>query len=97
MPAWALVVSQTSGRHDVVFGTVLLGRMQGSAGARRILGTFINTLPLRIRLQGVTAKELVDQTQRELVDLLNYEHCSLAGGATLQRHYRKRAPCLPHY
>ena len=34
-----------------MFGSVLLGRLQGSAGAQRILGMFINTLPLRLRLQ----------------------------------------------
>ena len=76
--AWALVVARTSGRDDVVFGTVLLGRLQGSAGAQRILGMFINTLPLRLPLQQMTAKELVERTQRELVELLSHEQSSLA-------------------
>jgi amino acid adenylation domain-containing protein len=76
--AWALVVSRTSGRDDVVFGSVLLGRFQGSAGAQRVLGMFINTLPLRLQLGERTAKELVEQTQRELVELLTYEQAPLA-------------------
>lgn len=74
---WALVVSRASGRDDVVFGTVLLGRLQGDAGARRTLGMFMNTLPLCLRLRNVSAAELVEQTQRELVDLLNHEQASL--------------------
>ncbi len=76
--AWALVVACTSARDDVVYGTVLLGRFQGSADAQRTLGMFINTLPLRIRLHGVTALQLVQQTQRELVELLSHEQASLA-------------------
>jgi amino acid adenylation domain-containing protein len=76
--AWALVVARTSGRDDVVFGTVLLGRLQGSAGAQRILGMFINTLPLRLPLRRMTAQELVERTQRELVELLSHEQSSLA-------------------
>lgn len=75
---WSLVVARTSGRNDVVFGSVLLGRLQGSAGLQRILGMFINTLPLRLRLEGQTAQELVAQTQRELTEVLNYEQASLA-------------------
>jgi amino acid adenylation domain-containing protein/thioester reductase-like protein len=76
--AWALVVSSTTGRDDVVFGTVLLGRLQGSAGAQRILGLFINTLPLRLKLRGVTVRDLVARTQQEMVDLLQCEQASLA-------------------
>jgi amino acid adenylation domain-containing protein len=76
--AWALVLARTTARNDVVFGTVLLGRLQGSAGAQRILGMFINTLPLRMRLENVTAQDLVALTQRELIELLDYEQTSLA-------------------
>ncbi|MGH8239077.1 MAG: condensation domain-containing protein, partial [Steroidobacteraceae bacterium] len=75
--AWALVVSCTTGRDDVVFGTVLLGRLQGNAGTQRILGMFMNTLPLRLCLHGISVEQLVQQTQHELAELLNHEHASL--------------------
>jgi len=75
---WALVVARTSGRNDVVFGTVLLGHRPGIATSQRMLGLFINTLPIRLRLQGTTAKELVTETQRELIELLRHEQASLA-------------------
>ena len=76
--AWSLVVAQTSGRDDVVFGTVLLGRMQGSAGATGTVGMFLNTLPIRLRLKSQSAVDLVRQTQQELVELLAHEQASLA-------------------
>jgi len=75
--AWALVVARTSGRDDVVFGTVLLGRLE-SAGAQGVLGVFMNTLPLRLRLRNVSSRELVEQTQRALAELLSHEQASLA-------------------
>lgn len=76
--AWALVVAHTSGREDVVFGTVLLGRLHVPAGGQRTLGMFINTLPLRIRLGQASASELLAHTQRELIELLMHEQGSLA-------------------
>ena len=76
--AWALVVAKASGRDDVVFGTVLSGRLQGTVGADRMLGMFINTLPLRLSLAKLTSGALVRQTRAELVELLEHEHASLA-------------------
>lgn len=76
--AWALVVAHTSRRDDVVFGSVLLGRLQGTVGAQRTLGMFINTLPLRLQLKDVTATRLVELAQCGLVELLTHEQASLA-------------------
>jgi amino acid adenylation domain-containing protein len=76
--AWALVVSNTSRRHDVVFGTVIRRELQGTADAQRTLGPLINTLPLRLRLHGVTTAQFVEQTQRELLELLDLEQATPA-------------------
>ena len=73
--AWALVVARTAGKDDVVFGTVLFGRMQGG---ERALGLFINTLPLRIRLGAQTVEECLRQTHAALSGLLHHEHASLS-------------------
>ncbi|SFN56516.1 non-ribosomal peptide synthetase [Xenorhabdus japonica] len=76
--AWAQVLARCSGRNDVVFGTVLLGRLQGGVGASEVLGMFINTLPIRVRLQARTVKEAVQQTHQQLSELLDHEQASLA-------------------
>ncbi|PHM35752.1 Non-ribosomal peptide synthetase (fragment) [Xenorhabdus innexi] len=76
--AWAQVLAHTSGRSDVVFGTVLLGRMQGSAGIGRSLGLFINTLPIRICLTDLSVLNVVQNSQRHLTELFEHEQASLA-------------------
>ena len=43
----------------------------------RMIGLFVNTLPLRLKLSGVTAKELVVQTARELGELLSNDQVPL--------------------
>ncbi|OKO99050.1 Amino acid adenylation [Xenorhabdus eapokensis] len=76
--AWAQVLAQCCGRDDVVFGTVLLGRLQGGMGASQVLGMFINTLPVRIQLQGRTVEQAVQETYQGLSELLDHEQTPLA-------------------
>ena len=76
--AWAMALARVSGRDDVVFGTVLFGRMQAGKGADKILGLFINTLPIRIRIDEEGVGRSAKRTHRLLAELIGHEHASLA-------------------
>ncbi|OKP02451.1 non-ribosomal peptide synthetase [Xenorhabdus eapokensis] len=89
--ALALVLAKTSGRDDIVFGTVLLGRMRGSSGIDQIMGLLINTLPIRIRLTDHNVQATVQETYLNLMKLLEHEQATL----TLAQHCSRVIPPLP--
>ena len=49
--AFGVLLGRLTGRNDVVFGVTVAGRPAELAGAERMVGLFINTLPLRMRLR----------------------------------------------
>ncbi|MDF0733200.1 amino acid adenylation domain-containing protein, partial [Pseudomonas entomophila] len=76
--AWARVIGCLANRQEVVFGTVLLGRMQGGRRMEHALGLFINTLPVRITVGEQGVQDAVRLTHERLTALLGHEHASLA-------------------
>lgn len=66
-----------SGRDDVVFGTVLLGRILGGEGAGLVVGPCINTLPIRVRLADFAVRQAIQYTHTQLINLLRHEHAPL--------------------
>ncbi len=76
--AWALVLAKTTGRDDVVFGTVLFGRMHGGSGADQGMGLFINTLPIRVDVGRGGTADGIRRVHKDLTDLVWHEHAPLA-------------------
>jgi amino acid adenylation domain-containing protein len=76
--AWALITAKTTGRRDVVFGTVMLGRLGGAPGADRALGLFMNTLPYRFDGFDLAAAPALKTVAAALEALIPHEQVSLA-------------------
>lgn len=73
--AWANLLAEAAGTRDVVFGTVMSGRLQAGAG---VVGLCINTLPLRVKLEGRSAVQAALDIQAQLGELMHHEHAPLA-------------------
>ncbi|MFD3716804.1 amino acid adenylation domain-containing protein, partial [Streptomyces sp. NPDC058677] len=75
---WAVVVGRLTGRDDVVFGVTVSGRPADLDGAEDMAGLFINTLPLRARINPwETLSAFAGRLQREQAALLDHQHLGL--------------------
>ncbi|MEU7133061.1 amino acid adenylation domain-containing protein [Streptomyces sp. NPDC046261] len=88
--AWGVLLSRLTGRDDVVFGSTVSGRPPELPGVERLIGNFLNTLPVRVRVRaGETFLELLERIQHEQAQLTPHHHVSLsdvqqvAGGGVL--------------
>lgn len=53
--AWALLLSLESGQEDILFGCTVSGRPPEIPGIESMVGMFINTLPVRVRIPHQTS------------------------------------------
>jgi amino acid adenylation domain-containing protein len=76
--AWALLLSRYSGEDDVLFGATVSGRPADLRASELMIGLFINTLPVRVRVppRALVADWLKD-LQAQLVDMRQYEYSPL--------------------
>ncbi|MGW1602965.1 amino acid adenylation domain-containing protein, partial [Streptomyces eurythermus] len=75
---WATVLAAMTGHDDVVFGSVVSGRSVELPGIEAMVGLFINTVPVRVRMRPQhTFTELVQRLQGEQAALLPHHWLGL--------------------
>ncbi|MDQ1039021.1 amino acid adenylation domain-containing protein/non-ribosomal peptide synthase protein (TIGR01720 family)/FkbM family methyltransferase [Streptomyces sp. V3I8] len=78
--AWAVVLNRLSGRQDVVLAAAVSGRPATLPGAEAVVGTFVNTVPVRVPYapDGTFAQMMTDLQDRQGA-LLGHHHYGLVG------------------
>jgi thioesterase domain-containing protein len=73
--AWALLIAARSRNPDVCFGITVSGRSAPLDGIESIVGTFINVLPVRLRIRtDATVSSAGRDLQQVLTGLRRFEH-----------------------
>jgi amino acid adenylation domain-containing protein len=77
--AWAIVLARFTGDDDVLFGTTRACRRTALGGdAEQMIGLFINTLPVRVRVADeIVVADLLADLRAQSVAMRAHEHTSL--------------------
>ncbi|HSL53916.1 MAG TPA: condensation domain-containing protein, partial [Pyrinomonadaceae bacterium] len=76
--AWGLLLGRHSGRDDVLFGGTVSGRPAELPGVEKVVGLFINTLPVRVQLKkGVALVPWLKDLQEQQLEARQYEYTPL--------------------
>ncbi|GGK23429.1 hypothetical protein GCM10010124_14880 [Pilimelia terevasa] len=77
--AWGLVLARLTGRTDVVFGATVSGRPADLPGVERMVGLFINTVPVRLRFHPAEpVGAVLERLQDAQAALLPHQYVGLA-------------------
>ena len=77
--SWSLLLSKMTGRTDIVFGATVAGRPPEIPGVESMVGLFINTVPVRVRLDlASSAAATLTRLQDEQSRLMQHQYMSLA-------------------
>ncbi|MDI6099253.1 amino acid adenylation domain-containing protein [Actinoplanes sp. NEAU-A12] len=76
--AWGVLLAALTGRSDVVFGGTVSGRPPEVPGIESMVGLFINTLPVRVRLDPAEpVHELLRRVQDQQSALIDHQYLPL--------------------
>ncbi|HEY5856677.1 MAG TPA: amino acid adenylation domain-containing protein [Aldersonia sp.] len=84
--AWAVVLGRLTDRTDLVFGNTHSGRPDDLAGVESMVGLFINTIPLRVRLDERPVLEQCRDLQRTSARLRAHGYVGLSAVQRLAGH-----------
>ena len=77
--AWGLLLSRYAGEEDVVFGAVVTGRPPELVGMEAMVGLFVNTIPVRVRVEsGTRVDEWLRGLQAQQLEARRYEYTPLS-------------------
>ncbi len=77
--AWGVLLAALTGKQDVVFASTVAGRPPAVPGVDSMVGTFLNTLPVRVRCApGSTLAGLLTGLQERQAALMDHHHYGLA-------------------
>ena len=76
--AWGLLLGRTSGERETLHGTTVSGRTAPLDGIERMLGLFINTVPVRVRVEEEqTVAAWLSKLQESQLEQRAHEHSAL--------------------
>ncbi|WP_340019603.1 HAD-IIIC family phosphatase [Paenibacillus sp. FSL H3-0457] len=76
--AWSLLLEYSNRQGDIVFGTVVSGRPPEISEIDKIVGLFINTVPLRVKINYKDSVDvLLTQLEKNISERAEYENTSI--------------------
>jgi amino acid adenylation domain-containing protein/non-ribosomal peptide synthase protein (TIGR01720 family) len=76
---WGLVLGRWTGRQDVVFGIASSGRSVATPGIDRLVGMFVNTIPVRVRWsESERLADLLHRLQHQADAATDHDQAALA-------------------
>ena len=75
--AWATTLSRLADSDDIVFGATISGRPEQLPNVDRLVGCFINTIPVRYRSQSDTLGEALMSLQQDFLTSTEHGYLSL--------------------
>ncbi|GAB1327029.1 hypothetical protein ACE1SV_13680 [Streptomyces sennicomposti] len=76
--AWGILLARLTGRDDVVFGATVSGRPPQVPGVERMVGLFINTVPVRVSLAaGQPAHAVPERLWARQLELMPHQYVRL--------------------